>query len=382
MKLNHPTSSLPALKHLPTYSYQTILCALFNLRTLYWSIPSFPIGFTDVSGTSKEIIDSGYASAEEEEGHEQDVHESLEILRNDPFEKKYTVTWLTGFISRSEQWIEAIPNTLSDFEEERDGRVRTVDEAIELLALCADTQADGAMARNFVFSDCHGGSLTVELNDEPYEHDHEGVGLQTWGSASVLAKYICAQPEHYFPALSDPGPFKLLELGAGTGLLSIMVTKLLSNEIIRQKSFNIVASDFHPEVLRNLRRNIIRNLGGLSGEISVENLDWSNPPSRFFGQFDVILAADVIYDQNHGYWIRSCAENLLRRTATSVMWLIIPQRPTRTMEIDGIDSVFHNEKLGILSTQIFPRSSSVGRIDEDGYRLFKIGWTDLQHPLP
>lgn len=384
MKPGHPTSILPALEHISSCTYKTASFALINLRLLYWTRSYFPIGFTDISGTSGDIIDSGYASAEEGEkegaGNEENLEELLETLRNDPIEKDFAIKWLIGFISRSEQWVEAVPGHGANVEEEREGRIRTIDEATQLLALFADTQTDGVLTRNFTFSlpRNYGGTLAVELDDESYEHDHEGVGLQTWGSATVLANCICAQPEEYLPISSDNRTFKLLELGAGTGLLSIVVTKLLCNMIARCKTFEVVASDFHPEVLENLRRNTIRNFKEMPRRICVKYLDWSEPPLELFGQFDIILAADVIYDPRHSHWIKSCVEKMLRRTADSAMWLIIPQRPTRVDEINKLNSIFNDGKLRILSKKQFVRSKGVGRIDEDGYTLFRIGWGDLQ----
>ncbi|GJJ13100.1 hypothetical protein Clacol_007350 [Clathrus columnatus] len=372
MKLGYPSSTLPVLKHLSTYSYKTILIALFNLRTLYWSAVSFPIGFTNILRISGDTIDSGYASAED--GEEEPL-ETLEILRNDPFEKKFAVKWLTGFVSCCDQWIE------EGDEEEREGRVRILEEAIALLALSANMQINEALTRNFTFQTCWGGTLTIELNDEPYENDHESVGLQTWGSAFVFAKCICAQPEKFLVVTQpDVRPLTILELGAGTGLLSIVVARLLYSKMPHIDIFKIVASDFHPKVLKNLYKNVTRNFKESPHRIRIESLDWSNPPTELFGQFDVILAADVIYDSRHGQWIKSCAERMLRQTAHSVMWLIVPQRPTRTAEIEGIDSVFGGEGLQILTAETLPRSNGVGRADEDGYRLFKVGWANPSSP--
>lgn len=60
---------------------------------------------------------------------------------------------------------------------------------------------------------------------------------------------------------------RILELGAGTGLLSLACAKLLNSK------GEIVSTDYHASVLNNLRSNVRDN--DSENEITVEVLDWS-----------------------------------------------------------------------------------------------------------
>ena len=77
----------------------------------------------------------------------------------------------------------------------------------------------------------YGQSLEVELNDAPLvSEDHTSVGLQSWASLTLLAERICANPEKFSLDLTAHGRgLRLLQLDAGTGLLSITVAKILAS---------------------------------------------------------------------------------------------------------------------------------------------------------
>ncbi|KIJ53752.1 hypothetical protein M422DRAFT_25553 [Sphaerobolus stellatus SS14] len=390
-----PTSSLPPLKNIAQYPRSTITAALMNLRVVYWPSSVIHINNKDIGAAlgpgratmhavkEERVPDSGYASAEEDEEEEE---ERMELLRADAMERAYALRWLTGFIARFEEWVDAAATSEPALEEEEyAARGRILEEAVALLALSADTTADGEISRAFAFK-VGGGEVAVELKDEPYAADHESVGLQTWGSASVLAERICGDPETYLRinAQGKDATLRVLELGAGTGLLSLVVGKLAAHPVIKERGVKVevLATDYHPAVLENLRGNVARNFALTEGVVQVEKLDWVDPPALAEAdKFDVILAADVIYDKRHGAWIKACAERVVRRSPSSVMWMIVPRRPTRTGEVEGVDDVFLPnglDSLAILKDSNVARNAGVGRADEDGYRLFEIGWNIMQ----
>ena len=199
-------------------------------------------------------------------------------------------------------------------------------------------------------------------------------------------------------------PLRILELGAGTGMLSIVAAKILQ---FSNPAPEIVATDYHPEVLDNLSKNVATNFPK-SPAITIECLDWERPHySKPLDQpFDVILAADVIYHPEHAQWIKQCVEKLLARPSDTiyssnhsggVFWLIIPVRSTGRHEgldrtVDALFPLAHTHghvnsdathrhyyerrepQLAILQKEELGRQASVGRADEGGYKLFKIGW--------
>ena len=403
-----PISSLPPLRQLPFQTLDSIQQALAGLRSLYFPPPppklvlhkrhAVPARIHGVSAP-----DSGYASAEGEE-EEDDVeeeevskkligHEDVDFVRSDPFEREYAVKWLTGLISRCDIWIAETPEE-EDYGDASEERSKVVDDAASLLALFArDIEPEPPLTRTFSFPRSDGGNpICVQLNDGALlAADHTSVGLQSWASSIILAERICWDPSSFnFDSLDRPQA-RILELGAGTGLLSIMASKLLP-------STEIVATDYHPDVLTNLRLNVSTNVSGQDrSSISVHALDWSiplvdNPFSE--GSFDVILAADVVYHQDHARWIKSCVQRYLRHGQYGepnkpTFWLVIPLRSVGRHEgmdvaveqafstLDpqaGSSSDSRGGELAIFRKEEIARRNGVGRADEGSYVLFEIGW--------
>ncbi|PBK76385.1 hypothetical protein ARMSODRAFT_948168 [Armillaria solidipes] len=372
-----PTAFLPPLARLRTFSGAHVSASLRSLRDFYWpSVPSrltVPVRKASTRIHDQSVPDSGYASAEEdddddeEEGEEESVgltDEDEDILRADPLERAFAIKWITGFISRSDVWIE---DTLDEAEAET--RRDLVEEAAQIVsAFAGDDETECAVTRSFEFN----GSVEVELNDAPLSsEDHTSVGLQSWASSILLAEKMCASPGTF--GLDKSWPLRVLELGAGTGLLSIVVAKLV-------EAPTIVATDYHPDVLANLSANVQTNFPCSSSVIDVRRFDWESPD---FGHpmdtpFDIILAADVIYHAKHAEWIKGCIERLLASDGT--FWLMIPLRSTGRHEgMDHtVEAVFPESEtasgLVVLEKKTIGRQGGVGRADEGGYKLFKIGW--------
>ncbi|KAG6812279.1 hypothetical protein H0H92_003588 [Tricholoma furcatifolium] len=370
-RTQHPTVFLPALARLSSQSTQSVSEALTKLRALYWP-PPLPTHLTlpkrtlitRIHDADSIVPDSGYASAEEDEDEDGGTithnDERLEILRADSLEREFSVRWTTGFIARSDGWIYAV----GDDEVEQARREALLDEATEILALFVGDEAvkdgddnsdeDGdedegpTMVRHFTFP-TPGAPVPIEvqLHDaQMLEDDHTSVGLQSWGSCIRFGRRICAAPTEFsLPPAPTPAarkdehelkPFRVLELGAGTGLLSILAAKLLELDVAREDAQpTIIATDFHPDVLANLAVNVAANIPPSSSSpsaspsasssslrqipIQVHALDWESPTTTapFDEPFDLILAADVIYHPDHARWIRGCVEKLLRRPSAS-----------------------------------------------------------------
>ncbi|PPR03465.1 hypothetical protein CVT24_012677 [Panaeolus cyanescens] len=423
-----PPTRLPPLGRLHAHSSEFISKALKNLRTLYFppispsnadstrlTIPKRKIHHT-LHDTS--VPDSGYASCEEEDDDDaltaevsefdSDTESEADVIRADPLERAFAIKWVTGFIVRAEEWVE-----LECSEDEVSLRTRILEDASTLLSAFTgseDDEQDVTLTRTFAFpfgETVTGGvnvdedktsprEIRVELNDAPLcKDDHTSVGLQSWGASIIFGERICLQPSFFSlgPSARNPagGPFRILELGAGTGLLSIIADKILASYAPRV-STDIMATDYHPDVLDNLSKNIETNFpsGTTPTSISVQALDWESPvySGALSQPFDLILAADVVYHPDHARWIKGCVEKLLARPSVNpeaVFWLIIAVR--RSGRHEGMDStvdeIFSDHpsaggapvpRLGIFSREDISRQGGIGRADEDMYRLFKIGW--------
>ncbi|KAJ7163825.1 S-adenosyl-L-methionine-dependent methyltransferase [Mycena crocata] len=394
-------TSLPPLRPLTEHSVGHISLLLRGICQLYWppplppklSVPTRirPKKISQIYRDAK-IPDSGYASAVVSDD-ESDLEESLESgldsgsfdsfdeLRSDPFERAFAIRWITGLILRTDFLSVDDPTVDPD-----EARELVLDEATALLARFSHQEEgeDFDITRSFSFPS-QGKTVHIELNDAPLSSvDHTSVGLQSWGSAIVLGERLCADPPSF--NLCDGQPLRVLELGAGTGLLSIAVAKLLPHA-------TVVATDYHPAILANLATNLRTNFPSLHGQarISTLELDWAAPDlgAPFDVPFDVVLAADVVYHPDHARWIRGCVERMLRRptlgNAGGTFHLIVPLRMSGRNEgmdrtIDETfgcndDYIATSHRLTILdATAVERHGAGVGRADEAGYRLFRIGW--------
>lgn len=96
-----------------------------------------------------------------------------------------------------------------------------------------------------------------------------------WASAIVLANEVAG--------LRGDGCTSL-ELGAGLGLPTLAAASV---------GFSSTASDYYEDALLFARRNAVRNLGI---EVQTALVDWRRLPADL-GRFDLVLAADVLYER-------------------------------------------------------------------------------------
>ncbi|THH30640.1 hypothetical protein EUX98_g3567 [Antrodiella citrinella] len=384
-----PTACLPPLSRLHSYSLDHITEALANLQIIYLptrslhqtislkrkQLPNHPIHDTSVP-------DSGYASEEEDDDDDTDHGEDVDILRADSMERDFAIRWLTKFTAQSEDWMYLV-------EEEENARTMLVDDAAAILSSFSRDEEEPDLTRKFKFSVGRAGKIhmEVELNDASLlSADHTSVGLQSWASSILLSERMCLDPDTW--GFMTEGA-RVLELGAGTGLLSIVAAKLMQPS----EPHHIIATDYHPSVLTNLQHNVRTNFPSTSSfsPVDVFKLDWEHPEydAPLDKPFDVILAADVVYEPEHARWIKSCVKRLLARPSATlqkggVFWMIIALRPSGRHEglADTVTEVFplaskilsSEPGLAILQLSEIGRQSGVGRADESAYLLFKIGW--------
>ncbi|KIM75297.1 hypothetical protein PILCRDRAFT_79144 [Piloderma croceum F 1598] len=377
--LTPPTAQLPHIAKLASSSPECLSKALRYLRLLY---------NPEVRGSRRP-------------GDRAD----LDLLRADSYERTYAMRWLTALISHASTFesIDCESNLIGPAKAQLAAQYDAIlTAASSLLAICAGASAAGRLTRIFTFGS-GAGDITVTLTDAPLENQtFESVGAQTWGGACVLAEVIVEQPTMFglVPEMSKGKRMRLLELGAGTGLVSLTLSKLLERMGIEAE---IVATDFYPAVLANLQSNITANRIRSASPVSLTNhfLDWSTfsaleaPLPPFDNAFDVIFGADIIYEASHARWIKSCLQVLLRRPEAwcafppAIFHLIIPLRPTHTMESQTVEEVFplvhtpaslpHSDmtdlELVMLEKEVIVCEAGEGRREmEVEYGYYKIGW--------
>ncbi|KAH9067576.1 putative methyltransferase-domain-containing protein [Lactarius vividus] len=316
-----PTSRLPPIKALGTIPVGLLHEAIQYLQAIY---------NPEICGSRR--IARGVCRRERPT-HNTDARPSdtttasWEAVRADAFEHVYAIRWLTALIAHATTHTDA------------DAVETLVQSAAALLAICAGAASAGTRTRTYVFGGGGSVRVRVQLTDVALRNDDFGsVGAQTWGSACVLAEMIVEEPARF----GLGGAVRVLELGAGTGLVSLTIGKILD----RCGRAEIVASDFHPLALENLRLNVENNNPSCRLPlVSAHFLDWqeaADPANALEAPFDVpfdeVFGADVIYEVEHAAWISACLRRLVRLTGR--FHLVIPIREGFARESTAIERFF------------------------------------------
>lgn len=136
------------------------------------------------------------------------------------------------------------------------------------------------------------------LDEEAFEKDERmPYWADLWPSAKALARWILRQT-------SVEG--RWLELGCGVGLPSVA---------IKSRGGLIVASDHNDDALRFARANAIRNN---AGDMQTVLLDWRDRDPTI-GKFDVVIAADVLYEQRNALALRELLPRIVARDGRFIL---------------------------------------------------------------
>ncbi len=98
----------------------------------------------------------------------------------------------------------------------------------------------------------------------------------------------------------------LLELGCGLGLASIAGI---------EAGFAVTASDYYEDALHVTRANAFRNTGK---EPEVRMVNWRAWPTDI-GKFDVVVAADVIYEKEYASLVARCMSYALADNGVAIV---------------------------------------------------------------
>lgn len=317
----------------------------------------------------------------------------------DVFEQRYITRWLTRLVSE-------FAMTSAESQEMQDRCELLSQRCAELLALAAGKMAAGASIQDHIFQ-LSDGEVIVKLRDGALVHD--SLGTHTWGAAPILSQLL-------LPVDADSKrDLNVLELGAGTGLVGLTIAQW-SRQHRRDAGTRVVCTDHHPTVLENLAHNIQLNHWPASVaqasqarvDVVARCLDWQSVYQSRSGQassahqlltsqtvpshlvasaqsdwarqldigscqhsFDLIVAADCIYDPVHPLWIRSVAESLLKPAdppsgVQPLLHIMVPLRPTHQAEMQAVYEAFAADRPGERGLRL----AILAQRDYQGYENF------------
>jgi len=311
-----------------------------------------------IRGTPVPALEEAIATMERayalDEPREEWVWEpSVKATPVDAFEAQYVRAWLDRFIQHACAHSEA---------------AHLIDSAAALLVHLAGQAAGGARERLYRFflhphevPRCRSeAAAAVQIRDVTLTED--ALGVRTWGAAPYLARRLLQQYTN-----TAAQPTHILELGAGTGLVGLALAQGLTAQ---GANVHVTLTDHHAAVLDNLAHNAAVN--AVHG-VEVRRLDWQKvyeargqaqgdyrttaqtlpihnderaaayggvPPDA---QYELIVAADCIYDPQHAAWIEAVVLQHLAPSSNAIrpqLQLFMPLRSTHHVELQSVYDTF------------------------------------------
>lgn len=125
----------------------------------------------------------------------------------------------------------------------------------------------------------HPHSAEALIDEAEFERDERmPYWADVWPSSIALAGYL---------ARMDLSWTRTIELGCGLGLPSVVAL---------DRGAEVVATDHYEIALEFARHNARINTGR---DLTVAHLDWYSPVENNLGKFDLVLAADVLYERRN-----------------------------------------------------------------------------------
>ncbi|GAO19541.1 hypothetical protein UVI_02061820 [Ustilaginoidea virens] len=173
-------------------------------------------------------------------------------------------------------------------------------------------------------------------------------GLRTWEAALHMGQYLCLNP-------SLVAGKRVLELGAGTGYLSVLCAKHL-------EAAHAIVSDGSDDVITNMPENLLLN--GLQGSsrITSMHLEWGHAlvaaEDKIWNRsipVDVVLGADITYDQRAAPALVATLLQLFELYPTVKVYMAVTERNPKTFQ--AFLDASKREKLSVesLSFKVPPR---------------------------
>lgn len=143
-----------------------------------------------------------------------------------------------------------------------------------------------------------------------------------WPSGVGLAQAVAARADELKGK-------RIVEVGCGLGFPSLVAQHL---------GANVLATDFHPDVVNFLARNGRHN----SLEVPFKRFNWRDPADAI-GQFDIVMGSDVLYEPKHPGDVAAGFQRLL--APGGEVWLADPGRGYLQKFVDEMEKAGFNHSL-------------------------------------
>lgn len=158
----------------------------------------------------------------------------------------------------------------------------------------------------------------------------EDVGLQVWAGALIMCDFVLAYPQLF-------SGHSCLELGAGSGLTSLTLALVAKH---------VICTDGNMKALNNCLNNIRRNRSAIPGQVRVLRLnwsedticpgagdfDWSTEDIQLLAAVDVLVAADVFYDDKATMAFFGTLQRLFIQSPSRILYLSLEKRFNFSLE--------------------------------------------------
>ncbi|KAK1828516.1 putative methyltransferase-domain-containing protein [Podospora conica] len=235
----------------------------------------------------------------------------LEQQQADADAAKETLAFLSSIIKNPLPWLAS--------DDERD---QVYEEASRRLSERCGRNAMGEITRQWPFP-----TFTLSIREPPLTGD--ALGLKTWTSSYILAQLLPSLALHLFPASHPLPPPKILELGAGTGLLGLAAACLW-------RGADVVLTDL-PLIVPNLAHNVALNRAAVEacggGAVEAAALTWGGEVDARFARgerYQLIIVADPLYDDDHPGLLAGAIHSQLGLDGEARVLVMVPQRDATT----------------------------------------------------
>lgn len=163
--------------------------------------------------------------------------------------------------------------------------------------------------RKFVF-----GNETLEFEQEPVPGD---TSTSVWPSSIRLAYFVYKSIEVIRKALRKTGRLRIVELGCGRFPLVSLASSLVGNDVIATDLSAVVTS---------------MKLDIASHPITVQALDWKQIGSSIATEIDLIVGADLIFDESLHQHLVSTIKRILEASSKDSFMILCWQLRDRKVE--------------------------------------------------